>query len=150
MASIRGTNKADHLVGTAGNDTLDGLRGNDWLEGGQGDDFILTGAGSDKVVMRNGDGHDTVADFTPGEDHVLFDSGTGYYSDIMLPIGFEFTEGASFTGAGGAVWTFHSVDANGDGVMDTRIDMDVGGVISTIDLLGVTLESLHPADFMGG
>lgn len=59
MASIKGTNNSELLVGTdgysnhidgyAGNDTIRGNIGVDYIDGGQGDDSILAGAGDDHI-----------------------------------------------------------------------------------------------------
>ncbi|WP_346352891.1 calcium-binding protein [Azotosporobacter soli] len=50
----------DVLSGGAGNDTLTGGDGNDTLYGGTGDDIFQGGTGLDTVVIRNGDGNDTI------------------------------------------------------------------------------------------
>ena len=69
---IRGTNKADSLLGTAGNDVISGGRGNDWLEGGAGNDTLTGDAGHDTFVLRANGGHDTVTDFNAAEDVVMY------------------------------------------------------------------------------
>ena len=69
----------DKLYGEGGNDLLDGGKGNDTIEGGDGDDTLfggedddtLTGGdGADTFVYLPGDGHDTITDFTDGEDEI--------------------------------------------------------------------------------
>jgi len=59
----------DLLFGDAGNDVLFGNAGNDTLNGGAGDNFLKGGAGADTFVFDTaGAGHDTIADFSLGED----------------------------------------------------------------------------------
>ncbi|HEY4940495.1 MAG TPA: hypothetical protein VII56_03630 [Rhizomicrobium sp.] len=55
------------LYGFAGNDTLSGGDGNDTLYGGRGNDTLSGGAGDDRFVFHNGDGLDTITEFTPGD-----------------------------------------------------------------------------------
>jgi hypothetical protein len=58
----------DTLSGGAGNDRVDGGGGRDLLSGGIGDDLMIGGTGIDTFLFRGGDGHDIIADFTPGQD----------------------------------------------------------------------------------
>ena len=58
----------DGLVGGAGNDTLYGFAGDDVLNGGEGNDFLSGDAGNDIFIFSAGSGHDTIRDFTDGED----------------------------------------------------------------------------------
>ena len=77
---IQGTNKADVIDGKGGNDKLagkkgddviDGGAGNDRITGGQGDDSLTGGSGNDKFWYgMAGAGHDTITDFTVGEDRI--------------------------------------------------------------------------------
>jgi VCBS repeat-containing protein len=71
--NISGGDGNDLLFGNAGNDTLNGGSGNDLLVGGAGNDFMTGGPGNDTFVFAQGSGHDTVADFTPGQDHISLD-----------------------------------------------------------------------------
>jgi len=60
---IDGTIGRDTLNGTAGKDRMTGLGGSDVLTGGLGfDEFVYVG---------NGDGIDTITDFTLGEDKIV-------------------------------------------------------------------------------
>ncbi|MFO1056662.1 MAG: right-handed parallel beta-helix repeat-containing protein [Dongiaceae bacterium] len=78
--TLSGGGKIDLLFGDAGNDTLSGAAGadflyggagNDRLSGGTGNDYLKGNAGSDTFVFGEaGSGHDTVADFQPGTDHL--------------------------------------------------------------------------------
>ncbi|WP_299143472.1 calcium-binding protein [uncultured Tateyamaria sp.] len=74
---LDGGNQQDMLDGGDGNDTLIGDKGDDTLIGGDGDDEInggkdndemTGGAGRDVYRIRNGEGQDTITDFTQGED----------------------------------------------------------------------------------
>src|ERR1051325_11116499 len=136
MANINGTNKGDRLVGTIGADVIDGKRGDDWIEGAGGDDFILGASGHDTFVLRAGDGHDTIADYEPGVDRILFDSKTGVYDGILAPLG-PLYDGQEFSNsAGTATWHLSNLDIDGDGDTDARIEMFVGGfLVGTVDLL---------------
>ena len=54
--------------GGKGNDILFGGKGNDTLNGGAGDDLLNGGKGRDTFVLTPGNGTDTIADFTIGQD----------------------------------------------------------------------------------
>ena len=62
----------DYINGGDGNDVLNGHDGNDMLVGAAGDDVMTGGAGVDTFVVLAGDGDDSITDFTPGEDLILF------------------------------------------------------------------------------
>lgn len=90
---------ADYLFGGSGNDTLKGGRGADWLYGGLGDDTLTGGKGRDKFVFDlSDDGFDTIKDFNPRKDSLIFENGsysalsydseTGILSYEGSPIGF--------------------------------------------------------------
>lgn len=122
VATVGGTNL---LFGGAGNDILSGGSGNDYLFGGSGDDRLVAGLGDD--WMKGGPGadtfafgssrlgHDTIADFEPGADH--------------LQVAYE------LAGSANGVLANTTADAAGDTVLH------LGG--GTITLLGVTPDQLH-------
>lgn len=58
----------DSLIGEKGNDTLIGGDGDDLLDGGKENDLMTGGTGADTFYFRNGDGRDTISDFTQGDD----------------------------------------------------------------------------------
>jgi Ca2+-binding RTX toxin-like protein len=62
------------LLGGDGNDILIGGPGNDTLLGNAGDDTLTGGLGADTFVFAADFGHDTITDYTPGEDAIQFDS----------------------------------------------------------------------------
>lgn len=79
----RGGSGTDTIYGGAGNDRLFGDSGNDVIDGGTGQDVIFGGAGndiltggydSDKFIFNLGEGADTVADFTRGQDMIILDN----------------------------------------------------------------------------
>jgi hypothetical protein len=77
---ITGGARIDLIYGDQGNDTLNGGAGDDYLFGGAGDDRLVGGTGNDYLKGNAGadtfafgeaqSGHDIVADFTPGTDHL--------------------------------------------------------------------------------
>lgn len=86
--NLNGGNGEDSLVGNGGNDTLlgdngsdilFGGNGDDWLNGGNGDDILNGGAGRDTFVLsRNGNGTDTIQDFTIGQDQIGLSGGVSF------------------------------------------------------------------------
>ena len=90
--AIKGTKKADKLVGTSGNDSISGLagkgndslsgyKGNDTLDGGKGNDILLGYAGKDYLLggkgndsLSGGSGKDTLWGGA-GDDTLLGGSG---------------------------------------------------------------------------
>jgi Ca2+-binding RTX toxin-like protein len=77
--NLNGGDGDDNLTGGDGNDTLNGGRGKDILSGGGGDDVLngggkadtLTGApGADTFKFDAHFGHDTITDFTAGQDKI--------------------------------------------------------------------------------
>ncbi|MBM6581453.1 hypothetical protein ILT44_14750 [Microvirga sp. BT689] len=72
--NLKGTAKANVLLGHSGKNTLDGLAGNDLLEGRGGNDKLLGGAGNDR--LSGGLGSD-VLEGDAGRDAFVFDSVLG-------------------------------------------------------------------------
>ena len=111
------------------------------IEGGD----ILTGThNADIFVLREGQGDITVEGFQPGTDRILFDFSS--YSDILGPLGYHH-DGDRFTDfTGGTLFAISALDANGDGITDTRITANNDSII----LLGVSPDSLTSASLFGG
>lgn len=89
---LQGGGGADSINDTAGNnafdggigtDTLTGGIGNDIFLGGTGNDVITTGAGADVIAFTRGDGADTVAASTGG-DNTLSLGGNLSYADLSF------------------------------------------------------------------
>ena len=144
---IKGTNKADSLLGTAGDDVISGGRGNDWLQGGTGNDTLTGDAGHDTFVIRANGGHDTVTDFNVSEDVVMFDSQTGVYDGMLGGLGSLWDGKEIYNSHDTLVCTVHAGDYNGDGVGDTQFEMSSG---ATLTLLGVDPSDLTSANIFGG
>jgi hypothetical protein len=122
------TSGSNALYGTAGNDTINGLGGDDLLIGLKGADTFVFNAAS------GGSGHDTIADFTPGQDKINLD----YLAfDANNPNDFS-----SWLGT-------HATDINNN--HDVLIDLDVNGNspgVETILLKNVVSANLQAADFI--
>ncbi|MBR6443284.1 MAG: hypothetical protein IKS46_06325, partial [Clostridia bacterium] len=73
---LYGGSGKDTLFGGAGNDKLYGGAGNDTLYGQRGDDELTGGAGNDTFVYYTGYGHETITDYTEGEDTIKLMSGS--------------------------------------------------------------------------
>jgi len=71
---INGDDGADSIIGLAGNDFILGGAGNDTLIGGLDADTLSGGLGNDRFQWRDGDGTDTITDFTtPNDQFALAD-----------------------------------------------------------------------------
>jgi Ca2+-binding RTX toxin-like protein/methionine-rich copper-binding protein CopC len=68
----------DTLFGGADNDTLTGGKGDDLLDGGLGNDSLIGGSGNDIFVLKAGQGFDTIADFTLGQDLIGLSGGLNF------------------------------------------------------------------------
>ena len=119
---LAGQGGADSLAGGAGNDWLRGQDGDDTLAGGLGSDLVEGGAGSDVFVFADGDGFDTVADFTVGTDRIDL-------SAVAAITDFADLTANHVTQVGGDVWI---EDGGGDRIV----------------LLGVAAGNLDEADFL--
>ena len=146
---IKGTNKADRLVASAGDDVVSGGRGNDWIEGGQGNDTLTGGEGRDTFVFRADGGHDTITDFdVANPDLLLLDSQTGVWDGYLGTHWGVFSDGMQVSNSlGTLVCTIRAGDWNDDGVGDTRFEMASG---ATLTLLGVDPIELNGYMLYGG
>lgn len=139
-----GSGKNDSLIGSEASDSIAGRGGADWVEGAGGDDLLSGGRGRDKFVLRAGDGHDVITDFSVSDgDRILFDYGS--YSDIMI-FG-QLADGRTFQNfIGTATWTVRKTDVNNDGVADTTISVNN----DSITILNHAPESLPGWIIFGG
>jgi hypothetical protein len=82
---IMGLNLVKNISGTAGNDVIVGTDGDDILEGGLGRDTLTGKGGKNQFVYRTGsDGLDTITDFVPGKDTLVF-------TDLLKAVGITST-----------------------------------------------------------
>ncbi|UEM24569.1 CAP domain-containing protein (plasmid) [Skermanella mucosa] len=117
---IAGTNRSDRLFGARGNDAIDGKGGNDSIWGGIGNDILTGGAGRDDFIFTGRSwGHDTVKDFSPGDDLVFSRSAVGSVRNILA----------------------HAENVDGDTVFDF-------GALGSVTLLGVEERDLSSSDFV--
>ena len=120
------TSGSNALYGTAGNDTINGLGGDDLLIGLKGDDTFVFNAAS------GGSGHDTIADFTPGQDKIKLD----YHP-------FDPNDQNDFTS-----WLrSHAATSGNDVLIDLNVDNHSPGV-DTILLKNVAFANLQATDFI--
>jgi VCBS repeat-containing protein len=144
LTSSLGTLRAgDHIevtylttnnVATAGSNALFGTAGADAINGLGGDDLLIGLKGADTFVFNaasGGSGHDTVADFAPGQDKISLD----YHAfDANDPVDFSNWLGS------------HTTVSGGDVLIDLNFDGNHAGV-DTILLKNVALASLQASDF---
>lgn len=82
---LSGLGGADTLAGGEGRDTLQGGAGSDLIDGGDGSDRISGGSGADTFLFETGSGHDTITDFTQGEDVIRIDrAGISDFDDLEI------------------------------------------------------------------
>jgi Ca2+-binding RTX toxin-like protein len=119
--SITGTSERDNLSGGDGEDFLYGMGGDDGLDGGiwsesvdhlyggegkdgmtgyNGDDYYEGGPGPDNISTRESHGHNTAAGFVSGEDTITIYNSNTCWEDLVIT----------------------SIDADGDGVDDLRVE----------------------------
>lgn len=78
-SSFAGTAGDDNVTGGNGRDTLSGGAGDDILSGANGDDVLNGGSGRDTfVLLRTGNGSDTIGDFSPHDDLIGLSGGLRY------------------------------------------------------------------------
>ena len=115
------------FIGGSGNDVILGSAGDDVLVGGAGNDVLRGGAGDDTFRFSLGEGgHDVIQAF---EAH-----GGDLHGDIVALAGF-------------ADHGFDAAVANGH-IAQSGANVVISGSGSTITILGISLASLHPQDFL--
>ncbi len=121
--TLTGGFNIDQLYGFGGDDVLNGADGNDILVGGTGNDTLTGGTGDDKFVFHNGDGNDTITDFTAGDSSGdvidLHGYGVASFADLQALM----------------------VQSGGDTVITFDAD-------NHITLQGVTMTQLNSGDFL--
>lgn len=108
--TLLGENGADLLDGGIGADILVGGIGNDTLIGGSDNDWMHGGLDADIFVFAAGDGSDSIADFSVGQDALLLQAGL-------------------------TITSHTEADVDGEVGLDTVLDLSSG---DTITLLGVS------------
>lgn len=121
---LSGGHGINSLNGGGGNDQIFANGGDDWVRGGAGSDTITLGSGNDTFSFWQGDGADTITDFTAGAG-----------SDDVISLTFKPTV-ANF-----AQVLNHSAQVGAN----TVINFGDGDVIT---LLNVTAANLHQDDFI--
>ncbi|MEM6437331.1 MAG: fasciclin domain-containing protein [Cyanobacteria bacterium P01_A01_bin.123] len=85
-----GNDGTDTLLGGTGDDTLFGGDGDNVLDGGQGEDQLRLGGGSDTIILRQGDGIDTIFGFDPERVSFLLADGLTF-ADLSFQQGQDST-----------------------------------------------------------
>ena len=70
IENLFGSVHDDSLAGDANDNVLHGLDGVDTIEGRAGNDILSGGDGADTFIFEDGDGQDTINDFTAGTDAI--------------------------------------------------------------------------------
>jgi Ca2+-binding RTX toxin-like protein len=100
---LMGLGGKDRLDGGAGDDQLVGGSGKDRLTGGSGNDILEGGADRDVFVIRAGNGHDVISDFTEWDVVQLSGAGAKRFRDLDFQ---ETDAGVVLTLADGGTVTF--------------------------------------------
>jgi serralysin len=72
---LLGNTGNDSLIGGKGNDLLQGGAGRDRLDGGKGNDQLISSGDGDLIILRPGEGLDTIFGYQDGVDAVALDNG---------------------------------------------------------------------------
>jgi Ca2+-binding RTX toxin-like protein len=109
----------DTLAGGAQDDRLDGGVGLDQLNGGTGSDTLMGGFDADRFLFAAGDGDDVIEDFAVGTDQLVLLGGI-------------------------TIATLVESDVNGDGGIDTTVNLSSGDSIVLLHVEDVT----DPSDLL--
>jgi|GEM_PF-1824287 len=115
--TLLGENGDDLLDGGIGTDILVGDIGNDTLTGGSDNDWMHGGLDADVFVFAAGDGNDSIADFSVGEDALLLQAGL-------------------------TITSHTEADVDGKVGLDTVLDLSSGDTITLSGVSGITDTSL--------
>ena len=157
-AAILGSSKADTLVGTSGNDIIIGNGGNDKITGGGGAELLTGGSGKDTFIYNAAAdstpaSHDTITDFTHGQDKFDFTNIAGINASHGVP-----TFQGNLTGSGDPTLNPHSIayiEVSGNTVVlinttnaaEIVTSSNVSAANMEIDLVGTHLH-LTNTDFL--
>ena len=75
---LHGNAGTDIIQGNDGDDSLYGDRGDDFLDGNIGSDDLLSGEGNDRIMVRVGQGGDSLFDYHDGVDKLVLADGLTY------------------------------------------------------------------------
>ena len=138
---IKGTGKAELLVGSSGADIIDGGGGNDVIDGGAGTDYLTGGRGADTFIFHAHSQYDVITDFNAAEgDHIVF--GTDSSGHEVMYSG-QLYDGLSIQTEYGTC-TVHTVDINADGIMDTQLSLNGDNLF----LLGYTPDQINGSSLL--
>ena len=149
----------NYLFGDEGDDILKGGVGEENFEGGLGDDTLTGGKGNDTFMYRDGDGNDTITDFTKGQDRLWIVDGEITATELVngdRDVRFTIGDGSvtltnygakaasledsrgSYTASGANI----SLGANFAGEMDASVFLkDVKAINGKATSIGVTLKA---------
>ena len=139
--NVSGTAGEDRLYGENGNDNLLGGDGHDLLDGGRGNDVLNGQAGND--TLAGGKGADQL---TGGLGHDLFVFGADNGTDLVLD--FDKLTDSIRLADGISISSTSTLDANGDGLADLRLEFDDGGaaiLLGISSMVGVQVEGTGSA-----
>lgn len=122
---VLGLNLLKAVKGAGGRDTLIGTPGDDMIEGGAGADTLTGNGGRDQFVYTSAlDGGDTITDFKPGVDLLVF---TKLLQNVGIPNADPLGQGyvTCTAGIGGALI---GVDTDGTGPLKSRGMVTLKGV----------------------
>ena len=125
MATKKGDDGDNTLVGTAGNDLIYGYGGDDVITGGRGIDRLSGGAGRDTFVFARGDGQDTITDFAGGDRIDLRAFGIASFDVLKTYYLSPFNFGTSFGFRNnGEAWSLFLENVNPDELKASNFILD--------------------------
>jgi hypothetical protein len=139
---ITGTGGNDTLNGGTGRDTISAGSGNDTITGGKGSDILTGGSGADQFRFANGDGADTITDFTLGEDRLSFTTQSSYvpWAHATTVGGVEGTLVRYNTNAADTVFLAGVKGATIQALLDPPVDApEFGSIVFQDDFSGTAL-----------